>query len=173
MPALPLNTDVVIVGAGPTGLALACSLASKRIPFVLLDRLAEGANTSRAAVVHARTLEVLEELQVTGHLRAEGHVVPRFTIRDHDQVLAAIPFDRLRTRYPYTLMVPQNVTEAILLRRLRELGGDVFRPYTVEDLRQDRDSVFVTVACFVVPDYLIDRSCRRRASPRPAAGTTG
>lgn len=125
MSGLPASTDVLIVGAGPTGLALACTLASRHVPFVLIDRLAEGANTSRAAVVHARTLEVLEEFQVTDRMRAAGLVVERFTIRDHDHVLAAIRFDGLHTRYPYTLMVPQDVTEAILLQRLRELGGDV------------------------------------------------
>jgi 2-polyprenyl-6-methoxyphenol hydroxylase-like FAD-dependent oxidoreductase len=73
-------------------------------------------------------------------------VVPRFTIRDRDRVLASINFDGLRSRYPYTLMIPQNVTEAILLARLRELGGDVSRPYTLQDLRQDADAVSLTVA---------------------------
>jgi 2-polyprenyl-6-methoxyphenol hydroxylase-like FAD-dependent oxidoreductase len=146
MSELPPQTDVAIVGAGPTGLALACTLAAERVSFVLVDRLAEGANTSRAAVVHARTLEVLEELRITDRLRAEGHVVPRFTIRDRDRVLASINFDGLRSRYPYTLMIPQNVTEAILLARLRELGGDVSRPYTLQDLRQDADAVSLTVA---------------------------
>src|SRR5262249_59378045 len=104
MRALPASTDVVIAGAGPTGLTLACVLASKKVPFVLLDRLPEGANTSRAAVVHARTLEVLEELAVTDRLRARGLVVPRFTLRDRDRVLLRIDFDGLPTRYPYTLM---------------------------------------------------------------------
>ena len=115
MSALPAKTDVVIVGAGPTGLTLGCVLAARRVPFVLIDRLAEGANTSRAAVVHARTLEVLEEIGVTDRLRAEGHVVPRFTVRDRDRALATIRFDGLPTRYPFTLMIPQNDTEAILL----------------------------------------------------------
>jgi len=146
MKTLPATTDVVIVGAGPTGLSLACVLAAEGVSFVLVDQLAEGANTSRAAVVHARTLEVLEELKVTDRLRAEGHVVPRFTLRDRDQVLATIDFDQLRSRYPYTLMVPQNVTEAILLGRLRELGSDVHRPYAVNDLQQDANGVSVTVA---------------------------
>ena len=145
MNAQPGSTDVVIVGAGPTGLSLACSLAAKGVSFVLVDRLAEGANTSRAAVVHARTLEVLEELEVSNRLRAEGHVVPRFTLRDRDRVLLEIPFDRLPTRYPYTLMIPQNVTEGILLARLRELGGDVDRPRVFEDVQQDADGVSVTV----------------------------
>jgi 2-polyprenyl-6-methoxyphenol hydroxylase-like FAD-dependent oxidoreductase len=146
MSTLPAATDVVIVGAGPTGLTLACTLATKGISFVLVDRLAEGLNTSRAAVVHARTLEVLEELGVTERLCAEGHVVPRFTLRDRDHVLVTISFDRLPTRYGYTLMIPQQFTEAILLGRLRELGGDVSRPYVVDDLRQDADGVSVMVA---------------------------
>jgi 2-polyprenyl-6-methoxyphenol hydroxylase-like FAD-dependent oxidoreductase len=146
MSTLPETTDVVIVGAGPTGLTLAGILARERVPFVLVDRLAEGSNTSRAAVVHARTLEVLEELEVTDRLRAGGLVVPRFTLRDRDRVLLTIRFDGLSTRYPYTLMIPQNATEAILLARLREMGGDVLRPHEVTDVRQDADGVSATVS---------------------------
>jgi 2-polyprenyl-6-methoxyphenol hydroxylase-like FAD-dependent oxidoreductase len=145
MDKLPSTTDIVIVGAGPTGLALACVLAERGVSFALIDRLAEGANTSRALVVHARTLEVLEELGVTDRLRARGLVVPRFTIRDRDRVLATLRFEGLPTRYPYTLMIPQNITEAVLLNQLRELGGDVYRPYAVTDLRQDSDGVTVNV----------------------------
>lgn len=145
MGTLPATTEVVIIGAGPVGLALAGVLASKGLSFVIVDRLAEGANTSRAVVVHARTLEVLEELNVTDQLCAQGHIVPRFIVRDRDHVLATIRFDTLPTRYPYTLMVTQDVTEAILLGRLRELGSDVYRPYEVTDLSQDADRVSVTV----------------------------
>jgi 2-polyprenyl-6-methoxyphenol hydroxylase-like FAD-dependent oxidoreductase len=126
-------------------LTLAGILARERVPFVLVDRLAEGSNTSRAAVVHARTLEVLEELEVTDRLRAGGLVVPRFTLRDRDRVLLTIRFDGLSTRYPYTLMIPQNATEAILLARLRELGGDVLRPNELTDVLQDADGVAATV----------------------------
>jgi len=180
MKTLPATTDVVIVGAGPTGLSLACVLAAEGVSFVLVDRLAEGANTSRAAVVHARTLEVLEELKVTDRLRAEGHVVPRFTLRDRDQVLATIDFDQLRTRYAYTLMVPQNVTEAILLGRLRELGSDVYRPYAVSDLQQDANGVSVTVAAdgrhpqTVRARYLVGADSMHSAvRERAAIGFTG
>ena len=70
--ALPARTDVVVVGAGPTGLALACGLAARGVEPLVLDRVAQGANTSRAAVVHARTLEVLEDIDVTGHLLRLG-----------------------------------------------------------------------------------------------------
>ena len=55
---------MLVVGAGPTGLTLAAALAARGMRATVIDRLAEGANTSRAAVVHARTLEVLEPLGV-------------------------------------------------------------------------------------------------------------
>jgi 2-polyprenyl-6-methoxyphenol hydroxylase-like FAD-dependent oxidoreductase len=57
-----LRTTVLIVGAGPTGLALAATLASLDVDAVVVDRAPQGANTSRAAVVHARTLDVLQPL---------------------------------------------------------------------------------------------------------------
>src|SRR3954452_20436695 len=75
---LPVRTRVAIVGGGPTGLALAVTLASAGVDFVVVDRLAEGANTSQPAVVFARTLEVLAELGATGDLIRRGFPVTRF-----------------------------------------------------------------------------------------------
>lgn len=144
--ALPDSTEVAIVGAGPTGLVLAAYLASHRIPFVLIDRLAESANTSRAAVIHARTLEVLEELGLTERLLAASHVVPRFNLRDRDRALATIRFDGLPTAFPFTLMLPQVDTEKILVQRLRELGGEVFRPATLTGLQQDQDGATLIIS---------------------------
>ena len=69
---LPKKADVVVVGAGPTGLTLACTLRAADLDVLVLDKVAEGANTSRAAVIHARTLEVLDELDITPRLVAEG-----------------------------------------------------------------------------------------------------
>ena len=85
---------MLIVGAGPTGLTLAAALAARGVRATVIDRLAEGANTSRAAVVHARTLEVLEPLGVAPTLVARGLQAQRFTIRDRDRVLVPIAFDR-------------------------------------------------------------------------------
>ena len=141
---LPARTDVLIAGAGPAGLATAIVLAEAGVDFVLLDRQAEGANTSRACVVHARTLEVLAELGVTERLKELGVVVPTFTVRDGAAVLAKVPFGGLPTAYPYTLMVPQDRTEAVLLARLREAGGDVHRPYEVTSVAGDDTGVTVT-----------------------------
>jgi 2-polyprenyl-6-methoxyphenol hydroxylase-like FAD-dependent oxidoreductase len=138
---LPTTTDVLIVGAGPTGLALAVSLAARGHDVTVVDAQAEGANTSRAAVVHARTLEALEPYGVSERLAAEGIHAPRFTVRDRDRVLLTIPFDTIPSDYPYTLMVSQAVTEAVLLERLTELGGRVLRPHRLTSLGQDDEGV--------------------------------
>lgn len=149
---LPASTHVAIVGAGPAGLALALTLAEAGIDFVLLDRQAEGANTSRAAVVHARTLEVLDELDPSGagalsaELIRRGVPVTRFQIRDGARPLAAVTFDGLPTAHSYALMVPQDQTEAVLLDRLRALGRDVHRPYEVTTVTQDEDGTTLTTA---------------------------
>ncbi|MCO5967288.1 FAD-dependent oxidoreductase [Actinoallomurus soli] len=146
MPKLPDTTEVAIVGAGPTGLTLAASLTDRGKDVVLLDKAAEGANTSRAAVVHARTLEVLEPLQVSGELVERGVIVPTFTVRDRDRTLMRIDFGDLPSAHPYTLMVPQSTTEEVLLRRLRALGGDVHRGREVTAVTGDAEGATVRLA---------------------------
>ncbi len=141
----PTDTDVLIVGAGPTGLTLANALALRGIRTTVIDRQAAGDNTSRAAVIHARTLEALEPLGVASTLVARGLQAQRFTIRDRDRVLIPIGFGDLPTRYPYTLMVSQAVTEQVLLERLVALGGRVQRPRSLLRLTQDADGVSATL----------------------------
>jgi 2-polyprenyl-6-methoxyphenol hydroxylase-like FAD-dependent oxidoreductase len=113
------------------------------IPSLILDRLEAGANTSRAAVVHARTLEVLEPLGVTLELLQEGIVVSIFRVRDRNRILTSISFKDLDTKYPFALMCPQNRTEAVLLRRLQSLGGVVQRPCDVVTVRPGENDVEV------------------------------
>lgn len=139
------TADVLVVGAGPTGLTLASALVSRGMHVTVVDRQAAGANTSRAAVVHARTLEALESIGVADRLVALGIQAPRFTIRDRDRVLVPVRFDDLPTRYPYTLMISQAVTEAVLLERFVELGGQVLRPRAVTDVAQDDRGVIATL----------------------------
>ncbi|MFD1934818.1 FAD-dependent oxidoreductase [Nonomuraea mangrovi] len=138
------TTDVLVVGAGPTGLAVAVSLAQQGFDVTVADDQAEGDNTSRAAVVHARTLEVLEPLGVTEAMTARGIHSPRFTIRDRDRVLVPVDFRPLPTAYPYTLMISQADTEKILLARFEELGGRVVRPYRLVGVTQDGEGATAT-----------------------------
>lgn len=140
------DTDVLIVGAGPTGLTLAASLLAKSVRATIVDRQSAGANTSRAAAIDARTLVVLEGLDVTRRLVKEGIAAPRFTIRDGRRLLIPIDFSELATAYPYTLMLPQCDTERLLLDRLGELGGEVRRPELLTAVASDSDGVTATFA---------------------------
>src|SRR6516165_7700156 len=119
---------ILIVGAGPSGLALAAELKRRGVNAVIVDQQPAGANTSRACVVHARTMEVLEPLGVTRDLLAEGIKVPVFRIRDRDRPLLTIDFSDIPSFYRFTLMIPQSRVEQILLQHLESLGGNVMRP---------------------------------------------
>jgi 2-polyprenyl-6-methoxyphenol hydroxylase-like FAD-dependent oxidoreductase len=142
---LPAQTDVLIVGAGPSGLTLGAELQRRGIRVLIVDRLAAGANTSRAAAIHAHTLEVLEPLGVTRTLIGAGLKVPAFKIRERDSFLLALDFTDLPSRYAFILTCPQNQTEAILLQRLRDLGGEVLRPAEVQGCTPLEDIVSVHI----------------------------
>src|SRR5215204_3704933 len=145
MNEVPDRTEVLVVGAGPVGLAVAASLAGHGRDVTVVERQAAGANTSRAAVVHARTLEMLEQIGVSKRLAGLGIHARQFSVRDGDRAPVPFRFDQLPTEYPYTLMVPQNITEQVLLDRLEELGGRVHRPYVATGVSETADGAEVTL----------------------------
>ena len=122
------DTKILIAGAGPAGLALAAELRRRGVNPTIIDRQPSGANTSRACVVHARTMEVLEPLGVTADLLAQGIKVPIFRVRDRDRPLITVDFSEIPSPYPFTLMIPQDRVERCLLDHLEERGGVVVRP---------------------------------------------
>ncbi|PPJ01761.1 pentachlorophenol monooxygenase [Nocardia nova] len=140
---VPATAAVVIVGAGPAGLTAAIALADAGADVVLLDRLAAGANTSRAAVVHARTLEVLDGFGIAADLHDRGLEVPRFVMYEGTDRLTTIDFSGLPTPFPYTLMIGQETTEAVLLDRLQRAGGTVLRPVEVTAVMPGEQAVTV------------------------------
>lgn len=143
--SLPLETKIVIVGAGPAGLALAICLAEHGVDFVLVDKLAAPQATSRAAAVHARTLEVLEPLGVTNALVNAGRQISAIVMQDRDKTLMRVGFEEIQSRYRYILALPQNETEAILTDRLTSIGGKIERGHEAVGLVQDRTGATVTV----------------------------
>ena len=137
--------DVAIVGAGPTGLTLAAALMQRDHKVAVFDRQAAGANTSRAAVVHAHTLEALESIGVASELTRRGVRAHKFTIRDRDRTLVQVPFGHLPTAYPFTLMVSQAETEEVLRNRLAQLGGDVRWNCAVARVDAEADMARITL----------------------------
>jgi len=178
---LPTTTDVLIVGAGPVGLATATALARAGIDAAIVDRVATAAHTSRAAVVHARTLEVLDRIGAAAPLVAAGIPAERFTIRDRDRILVPVAFGALPTPYPYALMVPQSTTEAVLTDRLTATGNSVVRGREVVGLT-GTTATFVTgeqvTARYVVAADGMHSTIRRLAGigfggAAPGASTPG
>jgi len=151
------KTEVLIVGAGPTGLTLGALLKQRGVDVTIVDKAAEMARTSRAAVIHARTLEQLHEVGVNAELLRRGLVVPRFTVREDDRALITIDFDDLPTEHPYTLMLSQDQTETVLRERLAELGGEVHQSREVANLAQDADGATATLSdgSVIRADYVV------------------
>src|SRR5215210_6196104 len=143
--SLTEEVEVAVVGAGPTGLTLAVMLSGYGIQTAVLDGAAGPARHSRAAVVHARTLEILEPLGTVGEMLGGGVVVPHFGVRDRDRLLLGVDFDGLPTAHPYTLMLPQDRTERILLGALHEQGGRVHWEHEAVGLSQDAGGVELVV----------------------------
>lgn len=142
---LPEQVDVLIVGAGPTGLALANRLQKEGVDHLLIDALEAGQNNSRAAVIHAHTLEMLEEAGLAAPLVAEGRTLSRFTIRDRDRPLLGLDFSGLPGAFRYLLMLPQSETEALFADRLAGLGGSVHRGVSALSARADGSGAVVRV----------------------------
>jgi 2-polyprenyl-6-methoxyphenol hydroxylase-like FAD-dependent oxidoreductase len=138
---IPERTDVLIVGAGPTGLSLACGLARRGIDHVVIDHAPQPAAYSQSAVVDSRTLEALDRIGVSNPLINRGVAVTHFTLRDRDDELLAVDFSELSTRYRYTLMVLESTAEGILSERLAAYGSSVRRPVTAVSLEQHADGV--------------------------------
>lgn len=132
--------DVAVVGGGPTGLWLACELALAGVRVELFERRVEAVRESRALTLHPRSLEVLALRGLEDRFLKRGRPLPtgHFAMLD-----TRLDFSVLDTRFPYTLFLPQAVTEALLEERARELGVAVRRGHVVEALRQDDEGVDV------------------------------
>lgn len=134
------DVDVVIAGAGPTGLMLACELRLAGVDVVVADRLAARTGESRAGGMHARTMEVLDQRGVLDRFLAAG--VPRSI--GHFSGLW-LDFDRFETRHPRSLVLLQSHIERLLEEWATELGVRVRWASEVTGIRQNDSGVEVEV----------------------------
>ncbi|AGA31239.1 FAD-dependent monooxygenase [Singulisphaera acidiphila] len=185
------SVPVLIVGAGPAGLTLACDLARRGVRLRVIDKADWLFIGSRGKGLQPRTLEVFDDLGVIDAIVASGAPFPGFRCYANDQVawdrsLAQMlgirePVPTPDIPYPSAWIIPQWRTDEILAARLEQLGGRVELSTELVAFTQDADGVSATVARGGVPeqircDYLIGtdggRSFVRKALGVGFAGET-
>jgi 2-polyprenyl-6-methoxyphenol hydroxylase-like FAD-dependent oxidoreductase len=142
---IPTQTDVLIVGAGPTGVTLAVSLAQLGVDYVIVDKLPSSAGGTRAASMQPRTLEYLRRLGLADTMIADGLKGRGFAMADLDRELFRVPYDTIDSPYPFLLMIGQWQTQANLERRLHDVGGAVLRGVRLLDLQDEFPGSAATV----------------------------
>jgi len=175
--------EIVIVGAGPTGLTLAVELAQRGVPHRLLERSPNPFDGSRGKGLQPRTLEVLDDLGVIDGFLANGALYPPLRIHRPDGQQIDWRMDELHEAtpdvpYPNVWMIPQWRTCELLAARLAELGGRVEADTGVTGLTQDDTGVHLTLSTgeTVTARYVVGadggRSTIRRALGVGFAGET-
>lgn len=122
------HTTVLIIGAGPVGLTLACELARRNISFRIIERLTVPPHSSRAKALQPRSLEILNDLGIAEELIEAGYTELPYRKFNGSQLIGETPrkvFPRDDTRYPKILLLPQYKVEEALRARLTALGSAV------------------------------------------------
>src|SRR5215469_10779480 len=119
------DCQVLIVGAGPTGLVLATELLGHGVRTRIVDKGDGVALESRAIGIHARTLEVLDTMGLADRFVERGQVVRDLRFYSRGRCLASVEFARCGSRFGFLLDLPQDQTEMLLRERVAELGGAV------------------------------------------------
>src|SRR5690242_3129919 len=124
------SPEVLIVGAGPTGLVLALWLSKLGVKPRIIDKTAEPGTTSRALAVHARTLELYRQLDLADPVINKGHKVPAVNLWVKGEREARVSFENIGadlTPYPFLHVFPQDEHERLLIERLGQMGSLVER----------------------------------------------
>ncbi len=135
------NATVIVNGAGPVGLAMACELARHGIQVRIFDKNAEAATQSRALAIFPRTLEVFFTLGILDEVLAEGQRLKAVSMYNDTRRLARMEFEGIDSPYRFAISLPQSRTERILEARLEALGVRVERTMELTGMEQDGEGV--------------------------------
>lgn len=145
------STDVLIVGAGPTGLLLACELVRQGIDFRIIDRSSKPSQLSRATGLHWLSLEILEDLGLGRRVREEGTWLPATSVYQNGKLLKRIPLNTkppgdASEPSPSLLILEQYRAEELLTEHLAEQGVEIERKCELKDFKSDDSGVVATVS---------------------------
>jgi|SRR5579872_78686 len=139
------DTDVLIVGAGPVGLFLANECARRNLRWRLIEERSSQSEHSKALAIFPRTLEVFDMAGIVAPFLEQANRVTRVTVVTHDRTLAHMKFEPAESPYPFVAMVPQDVTEKLLVEQLQRRGGSVEYETKFISAEQDEQGVDATI----------------------------
>lgn len=140
------HLPVLIVGAGPAGLMMACELKRHGIPFRIIDKKLEPAQGSNATWIQARTLEIFNAIGIVDRFLKIGHKCEAINFYVKGKALANLPLTQIDSTYPFILMLPQCETERLLTKKLEESKIRVERSVELIAIAQKNNEVISTVA---------------------------
>ncbi len=143
------SLDALVVGAGPTGLALATDLLRHGLRVRIIDKAMAPTTLSKAVVVMPRSLEEFQMRRLAGEVLAEGEKIHSFSAYNHGEIIFRAEYGRVTSRYNFLLNIPQTGPERILREELTRLGGGVEWKTTLESFVDHGDRV---TAVLTAPD---------------------
>lgn len=140
-----VDTDVLIVGAGPVGLFLANECARRGLRWRIIEKRAAQSEHSKALAIFPRTMEIFDMAGLAAPFLEAANRVTAISVVTPERTLAHMPFAPKNSTYPFVAMVPQDVTEHLLVQALRGRGGSVEYQTSFVSGVQHADSVSVTL----------------------------
>ncbi len=153
-----MTTPVLIVGAGPVGLTMACELARYGVPLRIVDKAATRTDKSKALVVWSRTLELLARADLAAPFVSAGLKMPGANMFAGKERLARLDFESVASPFRFALALPQSETERLLEERLRALGLSVDRQTELLDFTQGEDIVSCVLRAADGQEQTVDAS---------------
>jgi 2-polyprenyl-6-methoxyphenol hydroxylase-like FAD-dependent oxidoreductase len=139
-----IKTDVIIIGAGPTGLSLACQLIRYGVDFVIIDKKVGVTPYSKALGVHARTLEIYEQIGLAEKAVTQGTIAGKARILEGGDIKGEVDLSSVGkglSQYPFMLVLEQSKNERLLYDYLQSQGKDVLWQTELETISQDETGV--------------------------------
>jgi 2-polyprenyl-6-methoxyphenol hydroxylase-like FAD-dependent oxidoreductase len=139
-----IQTDILINGAGPTGLMMACLLSMHKIPFRIIDKKAKRENYSGAMIIHSRTMEAFHQMGLSRRFLKEGVIARSINLQFNGKKQLSLDiadFGNGWSLFPYLLMIEQSKTEKILRDFLAGSGKEVEDNTTLLSFKQKKGIV--------------------------------
>lgn len=141
-----METEVIIIGAGPTGLMAACQLSRFGIEFVIADRKSKPTEESRAMIVTARSMEIYQQMGLSDTILDKGKIISSLSVISRGKEKVDFPIGKSGeglTDFPYMLAFEQSANERLMYETLQQQNKQVLWCTEFISLQQEKDHVMV------------------------------